>query len=601
MTALVLADEVLRKFGGDSVRRARAQPPTPTRRRSATPRPASPAAARSTTSAAQLGRGPGLRRSTPTTDPGTGPAVSRPGAPSGHVVLVGMMGAGKTTVGRLAGRARSAARSSTATSWSRPAPAAPSRELFEADGRGRRSGAEESAVLADALAAADAGGHRRRRRARCSTRPTAACMRRGRRRPWSWLRADPGGAGRPGAPAATHRPLLDDDPAARSARLAERARAALRRGRRRASSTSTAADARPSVVRRRSSAVAVEPREARGVIVVPVAAGRPVLRRARRRRRAPRAGRRRAAAAARRAAIVTQAGIGVEVDPGVEHRIFLIGDGEEAKTPGHRRGPVPAVGPVGPHPGRRRRGRRRRHGHRRRRVRRRRLPPGRRRRARVDHAARPDRRRHRRQDRREPARGQEPGRRLLAAARRCSATPRCWPRCRPASCRSGLGELAKYHFLGGGDLDALPARRAGRRAACASRPTSWPATSARAAAGPRSTTATPWRHALEIAGALRPAPRRGGGHRPRLRRPSWPTCLGRIDDDAGGRAPARWSAATTCPSTLPAGLDPDELVALFGRDKKAIDGVTFVLDGPDGVEPVTGVRAAGHRRRRSRP
>jgi len=28
---------------------------------------------------------------------------------------------------------------------------------------------------------------------------------------------------------------------------------------------------------------------------------------------------------------------------------------------------------------------------------------------------------------------------------------------------------------------------------------------------------------------------------------------------------------------------------LFGRDKKAIDGVTFVLDGPDGVETVTDV------------
>jgi 5-deoxy-5-amino-3-dehydroquinate synthase len=38
--------------------------------------------------------------------------------------------------------------------------------------------------------------------------------------------------------------------------------------------------------------------------------------------------------------------------------------------------------------------------------------------------------------------------------------------------------------------------------------------------------------------------------------------------------------------TVPPGLDPDALVALFSRDKKAVDGVTFVLDGPDGVEPV---------------
>ena len=42
---------------------------------------------------------------------------------------------------------------------------------------------------------------------------------------------------------------------------------------------------------------------------------------------------------------------------------------------------------------------------------------------------------------------------------------------------------------------------------------------------------------------------------------------------------------------LPAGLDPDELVRLMGRDKKAIDGLTFVLDGADGVEVVPRVPA----------
>ena len=44
------------------------------------------------------------------------------------------------------------------------------------------------------------------------------------------------------------------------------------------------------------------------------------------------------------------------------------------------------------------------------------------------------------------------------------------------------------------------------------------------------------------------------------------------------------------PTTLPAGADPDELVALMGRDKKAVDGLVFVLDGPRGVEVVPGVR-----------
>ena len=50
-------------------------------------------------------------------------------------------------------------------------------------------------------------------------------------------------------------------------------------------------------------------------------------------------------------------------------------------------------------------------------------------------------------------------------------------------------------------------------------------------------------------------------------------------------------------SALPSGLDADRLVALMGRDKKAIDGLTFVLDGGAGVEvvprvPVGEVRAA---------
>jgi 5-deoxy-5-amino-3-dehydroquinate synthase len=40
---------------------------------------------------------------------------------------------------------------------------------------------------------------------------------------------------------------------------------------------------------------------------------------------------------------------------------------------------------------------------------------------------------------------------------------------------------------------------------------------------------------------------------------------------------------------LPHGSDPDRLVALMARDKKAIDGLTFVLDGPRGVELVAGV------------
>ncbi|MGH9074955.1 MAG: 3-dehydroquinate synthase family protein, partial [Acidimicrobiales bacterium] len=40
------------------------------------------------------------------------------------------------------------------------------------------------------------------------------------------------------------------------------------------------------------------------------------------------------------------------------------------------------------------------------------------------------------------------------------------------------------------------------------------------------------------------------------------------------------------PSRLPSGADPGRLVDLMGRDKKASAGLTFVLDGPQGLEVV---------------
>ena len=41
--------------------------------------------------------------------------------------------------------------------------------------------------------------------------------------------------------------------------------------------------------------------------------------------------------------------------------------------------------------------------------------------------------------------------------------------------------------------------------------------------------------------------------------------------------------------SLPTGIDINALLGLFSRDKKATHGVTFMLDGPNGVEPVTGL------------
>ncbi len=43
------------------------------------------------------------------------------------------------------------------------------------------------------------------------------------------------------------------------------------------------------------------------------------------------------------------------------------------------------------------------------------------------------------------------------------------------------------------------------------------------------------------------------------------------------------------PTRLPADADPDALVGLFSRDKKAVGGITFVLDGPNGIQPVTDI------------
>ena len=61
--------------------------------------------------------------------------------------------------------------------------------------------------------------------------------------------------------------------------------------------------------------------------------------------------------------------------------------------------------------------------------------------------------------------------------------------------------------------------------------------------------------------------------------------LGRIDA-ARVVEHRRIVAAYDLPMTLPPGIEPGELVELFGRDKKAVDGLTFVLDGPAGVEPI---------------
>jgi 5-deoxy-5-amino-3-dehydroquinate synthase len=43
---------------------------------------------------------------------------------------------------------------------------------------------------------------------------------------------------------------------------------------------------------------------------------------------------------------------------------------------------------------------------------------------------------------------------------------------------------------------------------------------------------------------------------------------------------------------MPADAQAEPLLTLMGRDKKAVNGLTFILDGPDGVEVVRGVDPA---------
>jgi len=67
--------------------------------------------------------------------------------------------------------------------------------------------------------------------------------------------------------------------------------------------------------------------------------------------------------------------------------------------------------------------------------------------------------------------------------------------------------------------------------------------------------------------------------------------LGRIDD---GRVAYHREVVGRydLPMQLPPGADVDALVTLMRRDKKAVAGLTFALDGPNGVEVVEGVESA---------
>jgi len=156
----------------------------------------------------------------------------------------------------------------------------------------------------------------------------------------------------------------------------------------------------------------------------------------------------------------------------------------------------------------------------------------------------------------------------------------------PLEYRSGCGEVAKYHFLGGTDLLDLPLDE--RVARCVEIKARFVGADERES-GQRAQLnyGHTLAHALETAAHydIRHGEAVGIGlvYAARLARR-----LGRIDD-ARVAEHRHVVAAYDLPVTLPPGLDHAELVALMARDKKATHGLTFVLDGPAGIEVVTGV------------
>ena len=262
--------------------------------------------------------------------------------------------------------------------------------------------------------------------------------------------------------------------------------------------------------------------------------------------------------AARRAVVVTQEGIGVEVDPGLPFEVVTVPDGESAKSLAQVEDLCRALRPVRPEPGRRGGGRRRGCGDRPGRVRRRLVPPGHGLRERGHVAAGAGGRGHRGQDRGQPPRGEEPGRRLLAAGRRAVRHRRRSPPCRRASGRRAGARSPSTRSsgidtdLGGAPTADLPideqvARCAAIKAAVVAvrRARGRPADAAQLrphpGPRPRGVGVRRRRH--------RPAPRRGGGRGPGLRRAAGPAPRahrrrpGRPPPLGGGRLRPRHRAA----------------------------------------------------------
>lgn len=161
----------------------------------------------------------------------------------------------------------------------------------------------------------------------------------------------------------------------------------------------------------------------------------------------------------------------------------------------------------------------------------------------------------------------------------------------PRELRCGRGEMAKYHFLTGDDLLALDEGE--RIARCVAIKAEFVAGDERES-GNRALLnyGHTLAHALEIATnfsiAHGEAVAVGLVYAARLARR-----LGRIDQARVDQHYEVVGGHYELSTKLPSGVDAPQLVALMGRDKKALGGgLTFVLDSDDGVELVADVPAA---------
>ena len=161
----------------------------------------------------------------------------------------------------------------------------------------------------------------------------------------------------------------------------------------------------------------------------------------------------------------------------------------------------------------------------------------------------------------------------------------------PREMRCGLGEMAKYHFLTGDDLLAIDLEE--RVARCIEIKAEVVASDEREG-GRRALLnyGHTFAHALEIATqhelAHGEAVAVGLIYAAELGFE-----LGRIDAARVQGHRAVVAGEYDLMTNPPLGLDADELVSLMYRDKKAVGlGLTFVLDGPAGLEVVSGVDEA---------